>query len=285
MTERYAKERAIATQAALEAGACVLDFYNRQNADIYEKPDGSMVTDADLAADAIIRSILTEAFPGDPILTEEGIDDRERLQSDRVWIVDPVDGTNQFITRTGEFEVLIALVDKGRPVVGVAFQPVGDVLLTASAENGASITQANVTRPLQLENDLRSAPRVVTSSWLGAPENLTILDQVARRVGSDKTVVSDIGVTVRRFIPPTDIADVFIGLRLGRDSDMAWEWDFAAQDIIVNEAGGKTTDLSGRPHQYNKPLPRNENGLVMATSPDIHRQTVSALSDLRASED
>jgi len=113
----YRDEVDAAIAAALKAGSIVREFYDGESAATYAKGDGSPVTDADLAADQAIRELLSERFPEDAILSEEGQDDQRRLSVSRCWIVDPIDGTEQFIQRTGEFDVLVALVEHGRPIV------------------------------------------------------------------------------------------------------------------------------------------------------------------------
>lgn len=276
--QRYQVEASVAKQAARDAGSAIRDLYDRHKAATYTKNDGSAVTDADLAADQIIRDALREAFPDDPILTEEGADDQTRIASDRCWIVDPIDGTNQFIARTGEFDVLIALVVDGRPVVGVTYQPTADLLLWAAEGAGAWREHGSDQEPLRFNPvpDGRP-PRLMTSVWMGAPDNLPALERVASRLGSGPVIVSQYGVNVRRLLPGGDHADALIGFRASTEHVIAWEWDFAGPEIIVREAGGQVSDLWGNPHRYNKPVPRNEGGIVVAIDPDSHERIVEAL--------
>ncbi|HET7094347.1 MAG TPA: inositol monophosphatase family protein, partial [Thermomicrobiales bacterium] len=119
----YRAELDAAIAAATAAGAAVRDLYDRAAAATYAKQDGSVVTDADLAADRIIREIIGARFPDDGMLTEEVSDDRGRLTKRRCWIADPIDGTQQFVERTGDFDVLVALVEAERPVVAAGLQP------------------------------------------------------------------------------------------------------------------------------------------------------------------
>jgi 3'-phosphoadenosine 5'-phosphosulfate (PAPS) 3'-phosphatase len=147
----YARELDIAVETALEAGAAVREFYDNMSAATYTKGDGSPVTDADLASDKIIRRRLGEAFPDDAILTEEGADEHTRLTNPRCWIVDPIDGTQQFIDRTGEFDVLIALVVEKRPAVGVLYQPTQDRALCAVAGAGAWVIQNGEKRQVRFD--------------------------------------------------------------------------------------------------------------------------------------
>lgn len=271
-------ELAVATAAVKVAGATVRDLYERAAAASYTKGDGSPVTDADLAADRIIRGALRSAFPTDAILTEEGADDQSRLAAARCWVVDPIDGTQQFVDRTGEFDVLIALVEDGRPTLGVLYQPTTDTLLAAATGLGAWIERAGERQPLHfapVQPD--EAPRLMTSFWFGAPDNLPLLQRAADRLGTGAPSTSPLGVTVRHFVPPIHRADALVGFYVNGRPSMAWEWDFAAPEVVVREAGGLVTDVWGRPHRYNKPDPRNVGGIVLSVDPLTHQRVLDAL--------
>jgi 3'(2'), 5'-bisphosphate nucleotidase len=274
----FDRELAVAAATATAAGAIVRDLYERAAAATHTKGDGSLVTDADLAADRTIRDRLAAAFPDDAILTEEGADDDARLVASRCWLVDPIDGTNQFVARTGEFDVLIALAVAGRPVVGVLYQPTTDTLLAAASGRGAWIERRGRRRPLRFAPvPIDTPPRLMTSSWLGAPANLPLLERTAARLGGGTPIVSPFGVTVRHYIPPGNPADVLIGLNAAADQTMAWEWDFAAAEVVVREAGGRVSDLWGRPIRYNKPVPRNVGGILLSVDPTTHTRVLDAL--------
>lgn len=274
----YAKELDVAVAAAIEAGAAIRTFYDQASAATYTKNDGSPVTDADLASDRIIRERLTTAFPDDAILTEEGADEESRLSNSRCWIVDPIDGTQQFIDRTGEFDVLIALVVEQRPVIGVLYQPTEDRALVAADGYGAWVQQHGSRifvrfRPVTKQQ----RPRIATSTWFGAPASLPVLERVAARINSPSPLVSRCGVTVRDLLPSVNRYDVMIGLNVNGKQTMAWEWDFACSDLFVREAGGCFTDLWGKTHRYNKRSPRNVGGVVISADPATHARVLAAL--------
>ena len=273
----FANELEVAIGAAKEAAAVVRDLYKRAAAASYVKGDGSPVTDADLAADGIIRDRLTSAFPNDAILTEEGADDQARLSAERCWLVDPIDGTQQFINCTGEFDILIALVVDHRPVLGLLLQPTTGTLLYATRGGGAWLEQHGERRPLRF-GPVPSAPRIRTSIWLGAPENLPILNRIATRLGGPPATTSVFGVAMRHFLPPDNDCDILLGLDVDGNDSMGWEWDFAAADIVAHEAGCPFTDLEGIPHRYNKPVPRNFNGLVFSVDSRTHTAVVEAVA-------
>jgi 3'-phosphoadenosine 5'-phosphosulfate (PAPS) 3'-phosphatase len=278
----YARELEVAKQAARAAGTVVMEFYTAQSAQTYVKKDGSAVTDADLAADRIIRSMILDAFPNDALLTEEGADEETRLENPRVWIVDPIDGTNQFVERTGEFDILIALIVGGRPVVSVTYQPTEDMLLSAVVGQGATVEQHGEHRPLELISlPQDDPPRLMTSIWLGYPENYPFFERMAVRLAAPAPKVSQSGISLRRIMPGTQDADAVIGYKLGEtidDQTFAWEWDFAAPDLIIHEAGGAMTDLEGHTHRYNKRVPRNERGVIFSVDPITNRRVVDAIA-------
>lgn len=265
-----------AVAAVLAAGAAVREFYDAATAATYEKGDGSPVTDADLAADTIIREILTRRFPVDPILSEEGQDDERRLTSRRCWIVDPVDGTEQFIERTGEFDVLVAFVDAGRPLAVAGYQPTTAILVTATQGRGAWVHQsAGVAQRIFFE-PAGDRPRLATSKWFGAPENGPIVESIADRLGIPLAPPAVTGFSPRMFLSPR-VLDAMIGVRPADDQTMASEWDFAVADLVFHEAGGVVTDLAGQRFQYNKPVPRNLGGLIAAVDPVTHRRVNNAV--------
>jgi len=274
----FQTELEVAIAAALAAGSVVRDLYDRAAAASYEKSDGSPVTDADLAADEVIRTYLTSAFPNDALLTEEGQDDTARLQNPRCWIVAPIDGTEQFIQRTGEFDILIALVENGYPVIGVGYQPTAGTLVYASTGNGAWVKQDD-TDPKRLWNEEPAGqPRVATSKWFGAPGNLEILAATAARLGASAMPPGVTGFAPRIFLMPR-AHDAMVGIRAEGPHDMAHEWDFCAADIVISESGGKTTDLAGNPYRYNKERAINEGGLVVGATEAAHAAVLTAVQE------
>src|SRR5262249_36979395 len=133
----YGRELETAVRAARAAGAIVRGFYEHGVAVDYKDVErDNPVTAADTQADACIREIIRAAFPADGWLSEETADSRERLTRARVWIVDPLDGTKEFVQHIPELCVCVALVDNGSPVVGVSFNPITDELFAAARGSG-----------------------------------------------------------------------------------------------------------------------------------------------------
>ena len=273
---------ALATVRA--AAAPAREHHQRPGLGVYEKADHTPLTDADLAADRLIRERVAAAFPADALLTEETADDPARLANRRVWVADPIDGTRQFIERTGEFDVYLALVHDGRPVVGVAAHPPSGQLLWATEGGGAWIAQDGATRPLRLQPaEPGRPPRVVTSHYHGAPGTLPLLARAAERAGFAPPISLPIGFQPHAFVDPATGQpryELFAGP--GRDVDgvnvSGSEWDFAAADVILHEAGGAFTDVRGRRFAYNKPDRRNRGGILAATDPALHQRFLAALA-------
>jgi 3'-phosphoadenosine 5'-phosphosulfate (PAPS) 3'-phosphatase len=273
----YRRELETAVEAVIAAGQEILRIYQGASFGEYAKVDGSPVTDADLAADRVIRSVIQGAFPSDPLLTEEGQDNLSRILASRCWIVDPIDGTEQFIRRTGEFDILVAFVEEGRPVAVAGYQPTTSTLVIAGKDQGAwiSVGGHELSR-LNYAND--SGPiRIASSKWFGAPDNAPLIEAIAKNLDSAEVHgASEVGFTPRMFLAPRSL-DAMIGIRNEVVQDMASEWDFAVTDLVINEAGGVVTDLAGNPFQYNKPEPVNSGGLLASVTPEIHSRLVAAV--------
>jgi myo-inositol-1(or 4)-monophosphatase len=264
-------ELAVAVLAARRAAAAILERRSRH--EVSTKPDGTPVTSADLAADAVIRTTVREAFPGDAILTEEGVDDPARLSNRRCWIADPLDGTSYFVAGSDDFDTFVALAVDGAPVVAVALQPATGLLLGAVAGQGAWIQVGDGPRR-RLALASATQRRLATKGWLGAPGNLAALEAVAAALHGS-LLHADWSLCPRCFLAPRPSIDAMVGLPSGAPIE-AWEWDIAPIDLIIREAGGAATDVAGAPLGYNQPEPRFASGLIIAADPAFHRDLVAA---------
>lgn len=271
-----ATELGVALHAVRDASAAIMEFYAAHSAGTYTKDDGSPVTDADIAADRVIRETITRSFPDDAFMTEEGESDEGRLASRRVWIVDPIDGTAQYLARTGRFDVLIALAIDGEPAVAVASQPTTGLTHAAVKGAGAWRSAGDGWEPLAFAAP-SSPPRLVASKYYLRGSQPKILEATAGELGSGPPPIMDVGFQPRALDPAERWYDVFIGLPQDPAVFAAREWDIAASDLIVHEAGGVLTDVHGRRHRYNKPDTHIEGGLLVSTSPDLHHRLVAAL--------
>lgn len=269
-------ELSVAIETADAAGEVILEYYNNHSANEYKKDDDSPVTDADIAADKLIREKLSSAFPEDALLTEEGAKDEQRLQHSRVWIVDPIDGTAQFIAANGKFDVLIALAVDQQATVAVTLQPTTGLMHAAIKGQGAWRRDGGVWEPFRITPSL-TPPRMVTSVYYIAEGSEPAVKAVAEQFGSPDPEEMKVGTQARAWDETQRYYDVFIGFPQPPGTSPGQEWDLAAPDLIVNEAGGVYTDLYGRRHLYNKKNTHFSGGLLVTADPEIHQQVLAAM--------
>jgi len=244
-----------------EAGALALSMFGTPLKN-WTKGESSPVSEADIAVDKLLRERLSNAEPGIGWLSEESIDDPARLAARFVWIVDPIDGTRAYIAGLPEWVVSAALVDNGRPIVACLFAPVSGEFFAAVAGGGATCNGAAI--------------RVSSGGGFGAA-----------RIAGPKNFLEKLPA----FDPPATIVPRIpsLALRLARvaqgtiDAAIAGgnshDWDLAAADLLVHEAGGALTPLSGEPLTYNRPEPRH--GMLVAAGRDRHAALLKLLEGRR----
>lgn len=228
---------------ALEAGKAVLDIYFAEFEVSYKK-DLSPLTIADKRSHEIIKGRLNELFPSFPVFSEEGKDIpyEERKGWEYFWLVDPLDGTKEFIKRNGEFTVNIALIYGNRPFMGLVYAPVKGLLYVARRNEGTFKLQGR--KLSRIKNDgskVRDGYTAVVSRSHTSPELEKFLEAfpVKEKMSA--------GSSLKFCIVAEGEADIYP--RLGP----TMEWDTAAGQIIVEEAGGKVLEFeSGKPLTYNK---------------------------------
>jgi 3'(2'), 5'-bisphosphate nucleotidase len=231
---------------AKEAGRLILDLYERQ-VDVSNKDDGSPLTDADRAAHEVIVSRLAVLTPGIPTLSEESakMEYSERASWQRFWLVDPLDGTKEYISRNGEFTVNIALIDDGAPVLGVVYVPVTGVCYLAVQGQGAWKETGDCNRqPIHVRRYHGGRATVVASRSHRGEAVDRFLENLETHEGKYDT--ESLGSSLKLCRVAEGAADVYP--RLGPTS----EWDTAAAQCVVEMAGGRVTDLDGKPLRYNK---------------------------------
>jgi 3'(2'), 5'-bisphosphate nucleotidase len=244
-----------ARAAAVAAGAVIRRHYDAGPLAVDDKIDGSPVTRADLEANEVILAVLADRFPGDAVLSEESADDPARLNRSRLWIVDPLDGTRDFVARSGEFAVHVGLAIDGRAAAAAVYQPVGDRLYAAATGGGATVTSGGQTRALRVsqQRDPGAArigvTRMAPSAALG--RFLAETNAVARAVA--------IGASIKMLALAEGTVDATVCLH-GREK----EWDTCAPGLIVTEAGGQVTDLDGAELRYNRADVRLLRGILMS---------------------
>ena len=228
---------------AHEAGRRILDVYEREFK-VEHKEDRSPLTEADRAAHEIITSQLEALTPDIPVLSEESaaVNYATRAGWKRFWLVDPLDGTKEFINRNGEFTVNIALIEGSRPVLGVVYVPVPAITYYACAGQGAYKQKGECAiQPVRVRRFDGGKPIVVASRSHAGPETEAFL----RNLGEHDVV--SMGSALKLCLVAEGAADVYP--RLGP----TMEWDTAAAQCVVEAAGGRVTDLNSQPLVYNKP--------------------------------
>lgn len=249
---------------SIEAGAAIMEIYERDDMDVRKKADASPVTEADEAADRLIAKGLRAAFPDIPLVTEEQSETHD-LSASTFLIVDPLDGTKEFVQRRGDFTVNIALVEGGKPVLGVVYAPAkGRMFLTDPAggavEESGDLNPAvpGPTRPISVSRPDNSALRVVASK---SHRDQATDDYIARYDVSD---VVSAGSSLKFCLVAAGEADFYP--RLGP----TMEWDTAAGHAVLAAAGGTVVEMeTHKPLVYGKACFRNPFFLALAPGVDL----------------
>jgi len=271
----YEHELRIALELAREAGAAILELYDRpiEVLQKYELGDREPVTIADTIANELIVAGIHRHFPDDGILAEESVDTERRLSKRRVWMIDPLDGTNGFIDGNGDFAVQIGLAEAGAAVLGVVYQPLPDLLYRAVRNQGAWIERPNAKakRARVSTQENLSLMRLAASRSHRSPR----MDRVVTAFGvKDEIQRGSVGIKVGLIIEQQ--CDLYVHL-----SPRTKQWDTCAPQIILNEAGGSFSDLFGNAITYNSVELQHRNGLL-ATNGVAHAQVLAALQPLLA---
>ena len=272
MTE-FDREIEIVTSLAREAGAILLRHYHspflvEQKVNALEEIEE--VTAADREANELIVECLLREFPDDGILAEESTDSEQRLEKQRVWLIDPMDGTKNFIQRDGDFAVQIGLAVDGQSVAGVVYQPVRDVLYRAARGSGSWIEDDKSSRRMTVSAHNDPGEMVLASS---RSHRSPRMERVVQMFGfKDEVRRGSVGVKIGLITEQQ--ADLYLHL-----SPSTKQWDTCAPEIILTEAGGCLTDLFGQPLRYNGVRIDNRNGIV-ATNGAVHEMVIENLKPL-----
>jgi len=267
---RLQRELAQAIDLAREAGKKILQVYYGREYGVEFKAGDEPVTLADRAANSLIVRGIERTFPRDAILAEESADDGHRFSASRVWLVDPVDGTQDFINRDDEFSVMIGLLIDGKPILGVVYQPTNDLLYYASEEEGAFMDYHGRVTPLRV-SDVAQVPqmRIVSSRTHLSPEVVAIQQAlgISRHLRHGSAGLK-VGLVCQQE------ADVYINT-----GNMSKEWDVCAPEAILHEAGGVMTDLEGSPVRYNQEDVRQRHG-ILASNGKNHDLIVATIAQV-----
>jgi myo-inositol-1(or 4)-monophosphatase len=243
--------KAPVTAIIREAGEIALGFA-RSGAKRWTKGDSSVVTEADVFVDAFLRERLSALDSGIGWLSEETADTPERLDHARVWIVDPIDGTRAFVEGVPVWVISIALVNEGRPVFGMIFNPTKDEMFDAVEGGGAFLNGQQISAS---GRDLLAGAEIV-----GPRSMLEDLDGIGAEVARAPYVYA---LAYRLANVAANRVDAAVA------STRAKDWDIAAADIIMQEAGAKLLEIDGELPRYNLPSP-------------VHRPLIGAREPLNA---
>ena len=251
-----------AAEAAVAAGERIIALYAGAIM-VNRKAENEPVTAADIESNGVIVKLL-EAF-GYPIISEESGGKLEQARSSRVWIVDPLDGTQDFINHTGEFSVLIGLVENGIPVLGVIYEPFSHRMYLAEKGKGAFVITAGTISPIQASHvsSIVKSTAIMSRNHLTAREERFLKDitpQVVLQRGSTGLKIAEICHGAAEFY----FTEAPIKI-----------WDTCAAHCLLNEAGGRCSDLLGNEIVYNQNSARHENG-ILATNSHVHEELARA---------
>jgi myo-inositol-1(or 4)-monophosphatase len=260
VTEISARAAARLESAVREAGALALSMFGKPIKTWAKGAASSPVCDADIAVDALLRERLTAGPDAYAWLSEETADDPSRLTARYVWVVDPIDGTRAYIAGEPDWAISAALVEHGRPIAACLYAPVLDQFFAVRAGAGSTLNGSGIaaTRGADLHGISVAGPQKLVERLSAIMPSFTKLPRghsLALRL-------------VRVAQGTCDAA--FAG---GNSHD----WDLAAADLLVHEAGGALTPLAGGTIAYNRPVPRH--GMLIAAGRDRHTALIKLLGD------
>jgi len=265
------KELGVAKQAALEAGEAILEIYKRDFTFREKANSQGPVTEADLLADKIICEILRNAFPDDGIISEERDDDIIRFSKKRVWCIDPLDGTKDFLMKNGEFAVHIGLIINGVSALGVVYLPVFKKLYYGSKDYGAFVDFEGKTKELKTNNYSALPDMTMVASRSHRTEKLqSFFDSINFK---QEIVHGSVGAKIALIMEGQ--ADFLIYF-----SSFTKEWDICAPEAILKGAGGKVSDIIGNEIKYNKKELNNPWG-ILASNGSNHQVLLDSVKSFQ----
>jgi 3'(2'), 5'-bisphosphate nucleotidase len=264
-------ELLVACRLARQAGAVVLEHYNQGCEVQYKDAQCSdPVTQADTDANDIIVAGLEKAFPEDGILAEESTDTSQRRHCKRLWCVDPLDGTRDFVERSDQFVVMIGLAVDEEACLGVVYQPTTDILWWGV--DGIACREANDDPPQPLKVSANTDPKqaiMVVSRSRRTPQ----LEELAKTLQVQQLFpLGSVGLKVAQIAEAT--ADIYASL-----TSRTKEWDTCGPEAIIKAAGGALTDTRGRPLRYNKTIPDTPYGML-GSNQVVHAKVVEAVAPI-----
>lgn len=265
----FKRELDEAARLARAAGAILMGIYATDFAVSYKGPNDP-VTEADKQANELLVRGLRALFPEDGVVAEESADNSDALRKGRVWYVDPLDGTREFIAKNGEFSVMIGLALNGEARVGVVYRPVGDILFAGIAGQGAWVEEHGGRTALAVSDrtDLTSLRLTVSRS-----HRHPLIALLKTRLGiNQESIGGSVGLKVG--LIAAQEADLYV-----EPSEFTKAWDSCGPEAILRGAGGRMTDLAGEPLTYGGHDLQNRKGLI-ATNGVCHDRVIAAIAPL-----
>lgn len=252
----HGEDVALLAEAARRAGEMAMGYF-RQSPEVWTKGDSSPVSEADLAVDRFLAEHLGAARPDYGWLSEESVDDPARLERRRIFIVDPIDGTRAFVRGDEDWTISLAVVEDGRPIAAAVLCPPRGELFLAARGGGASLNGTTVET---------SGATSLSGARIGGPKGFVRSAAFAAAGVEPVPLVHSLAYR---------LSLVAAGrLDAAAASSKACDWDLAAADLLVHEAGGRLTDLGCRPVTYNRESVRHPP--LVAATPAVH----AAIADL-----
>jgi myo-inositol-1(or 4)-monophosphatase len=239
-------EKKVILDVVKEAGAAILAM-QKKGFSVSLKNNNDILTQADLLANQLIKNKIESCFPDDGWLSEENADDLSRLKKKRVWIIDPIDGTREYVKSIPEYAISVALVERHEPIFGVVYNPATDELFYAEKNNGAYLNDSRINCTADVSTPMRL---LASRSEYNRGEWDAFKDQDIKIMGS---------IAYKLALVAAGRADATFSL--GPKN----EWDIAAGVLILQEAGGHVTDQAYKPFQFNQANPL-VNGIVAASN-------------------
>tara|TARA_B100000678_G_scaffold207921_1_gene175493 strand:+ start:28 stop:855 length:828 start_codon:yes stop_codon:yes gene_type:complete len=255
-------ETNLAINSVINAGKTVMKIYN-QPFETKIKSDNSPITEADIASNKIIQKIISAS--DHPILSEETKDNKKRLEKETVWIIDPLDGTSDFINKTGEFTIMIGLVRKQVPVLGIIYCPPQNTLYVAQQNQGSYQLAGEKWSKMSVStiSDLTKSRTVYSRHHSEESERLFFkyikTKKLTKRGSSLKAIDVASGTSELYFTSTNKIK----------------QWDTCASYCLVKEAGGNMTDVYGNDLNYNIDDVNHQNGIIVSNGL-VHEKVINS---------
>lgn len=260
------REMEVARRLVLEAGELVMRHYGRVEE---ESKGGEPVTVADREANALLVRGLSEAFPADGVLAEESAPHPDWWHRPRIWCIDPIDGTREFISQNGEFAVMVGLAEGNRAVLGLVLLPAHRLLYWGGPELGAFRERLPDGVPERLQVSTRTDFGEMTMA-ISRSHRSARVDDMARRLGVTRERRSG-SVGIKLGLVAAAEVDLYL-----HPSGGTKRWDACGPDALLAGAGGRLTDCYGRPIEYGTDVVHNASGLV-ATNGRAHDDVIERI--------